>query len=124
MLRITPRKPSSAWSAKNKVHIASLIERGLMHSAGLAAVDAAKASGTWTLLDEASALVVPADLEEAMSAVPAARGHWDAFPPSARRAILEWLSLAKRPQTRVARVADIARLAGENRRANEWKRAT
>lgn len=123
MLRITPRKPNSAWSAKNKAHVESLVARGLMHEAGLALVAAAKARGTWTLLDDASALLVPADLDAALAAMPPARAHFDAFPPSARRGILEWLSLAKRKETRAARVSEIARLAEKNLRANAWPRA-
>jgi uncharacterized protein YdeI (YjbR/CyaY-like superfamily) len=122
MLRLTPRKPRSAWSAKNKGHVESLLARGLMHEAGLAVVEDAKVRGTWNVLDDASALVVPDDLAVALAAHPAARAHFDAFPRSARRGILEWLTAAKRPATRAARVDEIARLAQENRRANSWPR--
>jgi uncharacterized protein YdeI (YjbR/CyaY-like superfamily) len=122
MLRLTPRRASSAWSGKNKGHVEALMAQGLMQAAGLAAVEAAKASGSWFVLDTASALIVPDDLATALAALPRAREHFDAFPPSARRGILEWLSLAKRPATRAARVQSIAQAAQENRRANAWPR--
>jgi uncharacterized protein YdeI (YjbR/CyaY-like superfamily) len=122
MLRLTPRKVSSAWSARNKAHVEVLLAQGMMHPAGLAAIEAARARGTWTALDEASARVVPDDLAAALDALPPARTHFEAFPPSAQRGILEWLSLAKRPATRAARIAEIAQLARENKRANSWPR--
>ena len=45
----------------------------------------------------------------------------DLWPRSARRGILEWIVQAKRPETRVKRVAETARLAQENIRANQWR---
>ncbi|HQF71454.1 MAG TPA: YdeI/OmpD-associated family protein, partial [Promineifilum sp.] len=50
---------------------------------------------------------------------PDARAHFDAFPPSARRMALAWIAMAKRPETRARRVAETARLAQENVRANQ-----
>ena len=47
----TPRKPKSAWAESNKTRVARLIEQGLMTEAGLAAIDAAKADGSWSRLD-------------------------------------------------------------------------
>ena len=84
-----------------------------MHPAGLAAVVAAKANGAWTALDEAETLTEPADLAAALDATPGARRYWNAFPRSARRAILEWITNAKTSTTRQARIqrtaADAAR---------------
>jgi uncharacterized protein YdeI (YjbR/CyaY-like superfamily) len=122
MLRITPRKPTSAWSAKNKAHIADLERRGLLHEAGLAAIAVAKANGAWSRLDEASSLTVPDDLAAALASHPQARRLWDAFPPSIRRGILEWITQAKRPATRAARVEQTAAAAQRNERANQWRR--
>jgi uncharacterized protein YdeI (YjbR/CyaY-like superfamily) len=122
MLLVTPRKPKSRWSAKNKAHVADLERRGLMRSAGRAAVAAAKASGTWTALDAVAALVEPDDLVAALAARRGARKNWDGFPASVRRGILEWILAARRPETRAARIAETARLAARNERANQWPR--
>jgi uncharacterized protein YdeI (YjbR/CyaY-like superfamily) len=46
----TPRKPKSAWSRSNKERVARLIEQGLMMPAGFAAIETAKASGSWTAI--------------------------------------------------------------------------
>src|SRR5919107_5860432 len=43
--RLTPRKPNSTWSAKNREHAMRLIAEGRMAPAGLAHVEAAKADG-------------------------------------------------------------------------------
>ena len=120
---VTPRKPRSKWSAKNKAHVAELERRLLMRPAGAAAVELARRTGTWDALDAVSALVVPDDLAKALSARAPATANWNAFPPSARRGILEWIESAKRAQTRAARVEETARLAKDNRRANQWPKA-
>lgn len=120
-LLMTPRRPASKWSRPNKERIARLTEAGLMAPAGIAAVDAAKASGTWTALDLIEDLVEPDDLRAALDADPGARRHWDAFPRSAKRAILEWIAGAKRPETRGRRVSETARLAVQDIRANQWR---
>ncbi len=101
---VTPRRASSKWSAKNKAHIADLEARGLLHASGRAVVETAKATGSWTALDAVSALVVPTDLQKALAAFPSAAKNFAAFPPSARRGILEWIEVAKRPETRARRV--------------------
>jgi uncharacterized protein YdeI (YjbR/CyaY-like superfamily) len=123
MLLVTPRRPTSRWSAKNQAHVAALEARGLMLPAGRAAVERARANGAWDALAAVSALEVPADLAAALGARGAARSHWDAFPPSVRRGILEWIASAVRPSTRAARVEETARLAAENVRANQWRAA-
>ena len=120
-LLFTPRKRRSAWARTNKERIARLSAAGLMLPAGIAVVEAAKADGAWSALDGVENLVEPEDLRAALAAVPDARGHWDAFPRSTKRAILEWIATAKRPETRARRVEETARLAGENIRANQWR---
>lgn len=120
-LLFTPRKRGSGWSRPNKERIARLVAAGLMLPAGTAVVEAAVADGSWSALDDVENLVEPPELAAALDADPRARGHWDAFPRSAKRAILEWISTAKRPETRATRIAETARLAAENVRANQWR---
>lgn len=58
------------------------------------------------------------DLAAALS--PAARAHFDGFPPGARREYLEWIVEAKRPETRAKRVAQAAEWLAEGKKRN-WK---
>lgn len=122
LLLFSPRQPGSAWSGVNKAKVEGLTAAGLMAPAGLAAVARARADGSWTRLDGASALIEPADLAAALAATPGAQAAWRSFPPSHRRANLEWIAQAKRPATRAARIAEIAARAGRGERANTWPR--
>ena len=124
MLWFAPRKPGSGWARPNKLRVERLIAQGLMAPAGRAKVEAAQADGSWTMLDSVEEGVVPDDLAAALAAWPDARRHWDAFPRSARRGILEWIVQAKTAATRDKRVLETARLAQENRRANQWSPKT
>jgi uncharacterized protein YdeI (YjbR/CyaY-like superfamily) len=121
MLYFAPRKGGSGWSRPNKERVERLIADGRMTPAGLAKIEAAKADGTWTLLDAVENLEVPPDLRAEMDKYPDARVNWDAFPRSARRGILEWIVQAKKPETRAKRVEETARLAQDNVRANQWR---
>ena len=113
----SPRRARSAWARSNKERVARLTAAGLMLPAGLAAIDEARRNGMWTLLDDVEDLIVPDDLASALSAVPDGRPNWDAFSPSARRAMLQWVVEARRPETRADRIERIAAGAARNERA-------
>ena len=121
MIRFTPRKTKTVWAASNKRRVERLLTAGLMHAAGLAKVEQAKADGSWNLLNSAENLEIPADLSTALAAYPSAKGNFDAFPDSAKKMILGWIELAKCIETRAVRVNETARLAGEGIRVNEWR---
>jgi uncharacterized protein YdeI (YjbR/CyaY-like superfamily) len=120
MLWFTRRKAGSGWARTNKERIVRLEAEGRMTPAGRALIDAAKTDGSWTLLDDVENLIVPDDLAAAFDRHPGSRQNFEAFPPSARRAILEWIVQARREATRAARLEESARLAAENVRANQW----
>jgi uncharacterized protein YdeI (YjbR/CyaY-like superfamily) len=119
MMRFGPRKPGSGWARTNKVRIERLTAEGAMAEPGLAVLRRAREDGSWTLYDDVEDLVVPPDLAAALDALPPARANFDAFPPSARKAILAWLVTAKRATTREARIRRTAELAQRNERANQ-----
>jgi uncharacterized protein YdeI (YjbR/CyaY-like superfamily) len=116
LLWFTHRKPSSPWAASNKARVADLEAEGRLQPEGLAEIDRAKADGRWTLLDSVDALIEPPELAAALDAVPAARAAWDGFPPSARKMALSRIAVAKRPQTRESRIADIVARAARGER--------
>jgi uncharacterized protein YdeI (YjbR/CyaY-like superfamily) len=120
-LWFAPRKARSGWSRPNKERIARMVAAGLMHAAGLAKIEAAKKDGSWQALDAVEDLVIDTDLAAALASYQQAAQNFEAFPRSAKRGILEWIALAKRPETRAARIAQTARLAQDNQRANQWK---
>jgi uncharacterized protein YdeI (YjbR/CyaY-like superfamily) len=112
-----PRRPRSTWSASNKARVERLEREGRLAPAGLAAIQAAQANGSWTALDAVERLEEPPELAAALDADPAARTHWDGFSPSARKQILWWIVSAKRPETRERRVAQTVRMAARGLRA-------
>ena len=118
---MAPRKSKSAWSAVNKRRVEELVASGAMHPAGMAAIDAAKAEGSWIALNRSDALELPADLLGAFDRHEGSRANWDGFPPGVRKQILGWVYSAKRQETRAKRVEETASLAAQNERANHWR---
>ena len=119
MMLMTPRKPTSTWARTNKERVDRLLAAGLMQPAGIAAVETARANGSWTVLDSVEALELPDDLAAALDAEPGARETYEGFSPSNRKMILWWVKSAKRPETRQRRIAETARLAAQGIPANQ-----
>jgi uncharacterized protein YdeI (YjbR/CyaY-like superfamily) len=123
MQYFAPRKPKSTWARSNKERVARLEAAGLMTEAGRAAVELARANGSWGSLDAIDALVVPDDLAAALAARPGARELFDASSASVRRSALAWVYQAKRPETRAAHVEQVAALAGRGEPISSlWRR--
>ena len=113
-LYFAPRKAGSGWAATNKARIERLLAGGRMAPAGLAAIERAKANGSWTLLDSVERLEVPSDLAAALAARPPAAVNFGAWPPSVRKQALTSLAYAKRRETRLARIRKLVDAAERN----------
>lgn len=101
------RKPKSTWSKINKTKVEMLIEHGLMSDAGLKSIETAKLNGSWTILDDVEALIIPADLEAAFAKKPIAEAYYQSLSKSAKKMLLSWLKFAKTSETRNKRITDI-----------------
>ncbi len=112
----SPRRPASGWAATNKARLLELERDGQLAPAGIRAIEVAKANGSWTMLDGPEAGIEPDELSAALDAVPAARENWDAFPKSVKKFGLTHIAMAKRPETRSARIAKIVADAAEGKR--------
>jgi uncharacterized protein YdeI (YjbR/CyaY-like superfamily) len=119
MLWWSPRRKGSVWARTNKARVARLEAEGRMTPAGRAVIDAAKADGSWDILESVEDLVVPDDLAAALEARPEARTNWDALPPTARRAYLLWIVTAKQATTRAKRVAESSELVSRGLRLEQ-----
>lgn len=117
MQRYTPRRPGSGWSGSNKRRIERLEREGRLEESGRRVIDAAKADGSWTLLDAVEELIVPDDLAAAFGRHRGSRAAWESFPPSARKQILFWIVQAKRPETRARRIEEVAARSSKGERA-------
>ena len=115
-----PRKAKSVWSRINKDKVQRLMEEGLMTPAGVVCIEIAKQNGSWTTLDEAEELIIPDELDHAFSEHDGSKEFFLGLSKSVKKAILQWLALAKRPETRQKRSAEIAELAGQKRRPKQF----
>src|ERR1700694_2653885 len=118
MQYFAPRRPKSGWSRSNKERFERLSKAGLMAPGGLAAVERARADGSWALLDAIDRLEVPTDLAAALGALAPAREKWEAFPRSVKSGLLAWIAQARQDQTRVRRIEETATAAQHNQRAH------
>ena len=126
MQLFTPRKAKSNWAQSNKTRVARLIDEGLMTPAGMAAIEAAKACGSWDALTAAESLKVPPELRKAINANARAKKHWPLFTESQRKQFLYYLATAKRAETRAKRIGEIVSRAARKIRpgqANDARRA-
>jgi uncharacterized protein YdeI (YjbR/CyaY-like superfamily) len=110
---ISPRRRRSGWSRRNQTLVNELLSKGRMHESGIAAVTAAKADGSWSLLDLAEDLVIPQDLERAFAANPKARSGFEEYPARTRKSLLQWYYTARTEVTRQQRSATIAEAASQ-----------
>lgn len=108
------RKPKSTWSKINKNKVEKLIEQGLMTKAGFESIEIAKQNGSWTILDEVEALIIPADLEAEFMNKPNSKNYFLNLSKSARKQLLARLLFAKTAHTRQKRIAEIIEQAEQN----------
>ena len=109
-----PRKPKSVWSKLNKSHIEELTTLGLMHTSGVAKIEAAKKDGSWAALDDVENGVIPKDLQVAFNRNKKAFSNYQAFTPGQRKSYLYWLNQAKREETRQKRIKEIIQFCRNN----------
>jgi uncharacterized protein YdeI (YjbR/CyaY-like superfamily) len=108
------RKSVSTWSKINKEKVQQLIEKGIMSEAGYKSIETAKQNGSWTILDDVEELKIPKDLDKEFKNKKGSQDFFLGLSKSVKKAILQWLVLAKRPETRQKRITEIVELAGQN----------
>lgn len=111
--RVTPRRPKSSWSKKNREHAERLIAEGRMQPAGLVHVEAARADGRWQRAYAGSAeMKLPDDFLGMLDAHPAAKAFFATLKRAQVYSIYYHLQAAKRIETRARRIdAILAALA-------------
>jgi uncharacterized protein YdeI (YjbR/CyaY-like superfamily) len=103
--RFTPRRARSRWSQINRDKVERLIADGRMRPAGQREIDRAKEDGRWeAAYASQSTIEVPADLQQALDANPAAKEFFATLKGANRYAILYRIHDAKRAETRARRI--------------------
>jgi hypothetical protein len=59
---------------------------------------------------------IPADMRRALAAAPKARALWSGITPVARRDWIQWITSAKRPQTRARRIENACKMLTTGKR--------
>jgi uncharacterized protein YdeI (YjbR/CyaY-like superfamily) len=107
MIRITPRRPRSNWSAVNRRRFPELLALGLVLPAGLAAWEARDGDGTGEYSYERAPAVLGDEDEARFRARPEAWAFFQAQPPSYRKITIGWIASAKREETRRRRLEEL-----------------
>lgn len=106
--RLSPRKPGSNWSSRNREIARKLIEEGRMAPAGLAHVEAAQKDGRWEKAYAGSAdMEIPEDFLAALDKLPGAKKFFATLNRQNLFAIYYRLHSARKPETRARRMAQI-----------------
>jgi uncharacterized protein YdeI (YjbR/CyaY-like superfamily) len=114
MIRFTPRRRNSIWSAVNLRRVEELIRLGLMQPAGLAAHAARTAAKTGVYsFEQRKKATLPEAMRRRFEGNRAAWRFFQAQPPGYRRTATWWVISAKREETRERRldtlIADCAK---------------
>ena len=110
MQLIAPRRVEH-WSQTYKERFAKLDAAGLVHPSGYNAVEASKKAGLWNFMDDVDHLIVPKDLQEALSKSNEAKLFFEGINASSKRYVLRWIKLAKTAKTRASRIDQIVQLS-------------
>lgn len=115
------RKPNSIWSKVNKYKVAYLTSKKLIQKAGYKSIKIAKENGSWFILDEVEALILPKDLKKEFDKREGALEYYDSLNKSAKKILLSWVVLAKRDETRLKRIIEIAENASRNTKPKQFR---
>jgi uncharacterized protein YdeI (YjbR/CyaY-like superfamily) len=116
MIRFTPRKSTSVWSAVNMKNVAKLIKENRMQPAGLKAFAARKEnrSGIYSYEQRSPELVEP--YLGRLKRNKAAWKFFQAQPPSYRKVMNWWVVSAKQEETRGKRLERLIEESARGRR--------
>ena len=115
------RKAKSTWSKINKDKVQQLINSGMMTPAGLESIAIAKRNGSWTILDDVEELRIPSDLDEAFASLAGSKEYFMSLSKSVKKMLLQWVVLAKRPDTRQQRINEIAEFASQKLKPKQFR---
>ncbi|MBV6878595.1 YdeI/OmpD-associated family protein [Epilithonimonas ginsengisoli] len=105
------RKPKSTWSKINKQKIERLTAENRMSQAGSDTIQVAKENGSWEILDSVEELLIPDDLAVELSNRENATEFFNSLSRSVKKMMLQWFVLARRPETRLKKILEIAEAA-------------
>ena len=122
-IRFTPRRKGSIWSKVNVARYEALTAKGAMTAAGKRAYEENKhKSGLYSYEKPLASLTM--DEEKLFRGNKVAWGHWEGQPPGYRKLVLNWITTAKKPETRAKRLATLIEDSAVGRRiaGYDWRK--
>ena len=111
LVRMTPRRPGSRWSAKNREAADRLLAQGRLQASGIAEIAAAKADGRWEAAYASQGkATVPEDLAAALASHKTAKRFFETLDSANRYSIIYRVNDAKKPETRAKRIAQFVEM--------------
>ena len=105
--KFTPRTDKSKWSQLNKKRANRMIKQGRMTGAGLEKIKAAKKTGLWDKDPRPRiSFDIPPEFAKALARNKKAKDFFDKLAPSYRKHYIGWIAVAKRPETKMRRIAE------------------
>ena len=122
-IRFTPRRKGSIWSKVNVERFNALKAEGRMMASGEQAYERDKHRSGLYSYEKPLAAFLPAE-EKLIRKTKPAWAHWENEAPSYRKNVLNWITTAKRPQTRAKRLATLIEVSavGERIPGYDWKK--
>jgi uncharacterized protein YdeI (YjbR/CyaY-like superfamily) len=123
VIRLTPRRKGSIWSAVNVAKVAELREAGRLRPAGEAAFAARRDDRTAIYsFEQPNDPALEPDEEARFRSRPVAWEWFSAKSPSFRKQALHWVISAKRPETRARRLATLIEDSAAGRPISHMRR--
>ncbi|MFB3853869.1 MAG: YdeI family protein [Vicinamibacterales bacterium] len=111
MIKVTPRRPDSKWSAINRRRWRELEASGLLAAPGLAAAPTEK-----RYADKPAVPELPSYIAEALQTKIEAWQHFQKLAPTYRRQFVMWIHTAKQAETRDRRLRESVALLAAGKR--------
>lgn len=120
MIRFTPRKAGSVWSAVNIKRVQSLIDCNRMKSHGLAAFTKRRENRSGIYSYEQRSTELPEGYRKLVNKHRRAATYFSNQPPSYRKAAIWWVVSAKQESTRLRRLAQLINDSENSRRIAQF----
>jgi uncharacterized protein YdeI (YjbR/CyaY-like superfamily) len=111
--RFTPRKPNSNWSAINIKKIEELTEKGLMHSAGIAAFQKRKEERSAIYSYESEAAELSEQFQKKFKKDKKAWAYFHSRSNYYKKRTAHWIMSAKTEETKIRRLEKLIHASGQ-----------
>lgn len=120
MIRFTPRRPKSNWSAVNLKRVPELKKAGLMTPAGIAAYQRRDKEKTNQYAYEKAKAQLPPAFQKTFRQNRSAWQYFQSLPPSVRQPSICWVITAKQESTRIRRLEKLIHHSSRSERLPQF----